>query len=398
MAADPARHLRLESDSAIGDHEVRMRGVFVLYMPPTNHEAMVHYEDTIRNKVERSRIHPYLPERLSAELRNTFGNRKIAVWGSRDSEPNRRNFDKMERGDDILIVEGQTIKLLGKVAAKIVSPQLSRELWKNLRGESEAGWDLIYFIANPLEIGIPWPKFTELLGYGSPFQLRGFTRIANDHVEEFYAQHDDLYSSLVRIRDGLPVETTNRKVITEDAVIPAEETPFEESDRPSDHTRMQWMLSCLGRKAGAKVWVPLSDQSRVSRSFEFKDFEPRLSSGLDTQAKYVENIDVVWKEEFRLDAAFEVENSTSIYSGLLRFSDLIAVAPNTIYPLFIVAPRERKGRVVDQARRPTFRQVHLSERVRFLPYEVVEEVDRFFGDASGGLSVELMRQKSESLV
>jgi hypothetical protein len=48
--------------------------------------------------------------------------------------------------------------------------------------------------------------------------------------------------------------------------------------------------------------------------------------------------DVVWKEEFRIDAAFEIENSTSIYSGLLRFADLTMVAPNTIYPLFIVSP------------------------------------------------------------
>jgi len=49
--------------------------------------------------------------------------------------------------------------------------------------------------------------------------------------------------------------------------------------------------------------------------------------------------DVVWKEEFRIDAAFEIENGTSIYSGLLRFADLTMVAPNTIYLLFIVSPR-----------------------------------------------------------
>ena len=33
-----------------------------------------------------------------------------------------------------------------------------------------------------------------------------------------------------------------------------------------------------------------------------------FAAGLDTQVKYVENIDVVWKEEFRIDAAFEIEN------------------------------------------------------------------------------------------
>jgi hypothetical protein len=28
-----------------------MRNIFILYMPPANMEAMVHYEDTIRKKV-----------------------------------------------------------------------------------------------------------------------------------------------------------------------------------------------------------------------------------------------------------------------------------------------------------------------------------------------------------
>ena len=179
-------------------------------------------------------------------------------------------------------------------------------------------------------------------------------------------------------------------------VPPPEDIP-QPPDEASDHTRMQWMLSGFGLKAGAKGWVPTSDQGRVTREFEFDEFEPIFSDGLDTRARYVANIDVVWKEEFRLDAAFEIENSTSIYSGLLRFSDLLALAPNTAYPLFIVAPRERKTRVANQAHRPTFQQVRLTQRVRFLPYEAVEEVDNFFANTQAGLSVRLMQEKSEAL-
>jgi len=33
--------------------------------------------------------------------------------------------------------------------------------------------------------------------------------------------------------------------------------------------------------------------------------------------------------------------STAIYSGLLRFADLTILAPNTIYPMFIVAQSAR---------------------------------------------------------
>jgi len=37
-----------------------MRNIFILYMPTGNYEAMVHYEDTIKNKVSQDRIFKYL--------------------------------------------------------------------------------------------------------------------------------------------------------------------------------------------------------------------------------------------------------------------------------------------------------------------------------------------------
>jgi hypothetical protein len=152
----------------------------------------------------------------------------------------------------------------------------------------------------------------------------------------------------------------------------------------------------MGIKAGAKVWVPRSDQAKLQRTFNFNSFEASFASGLDAQVRYVENIDVVWKDQFRIDAAFEVENTTTIYSGLLRFADLAMVAPNTSFPLFIVAPKERRQRVFDQLRRPTFMYLHLHEKVRFLPYEAVNEIDGFFDRPGSGLSVRVLTGKSEA--
>src|SRR5205823_14105037 len=90
----------------------------------------------------------------------------------------------------------------------------------------------------------------------------------------------------------------------------------------SEHLRMQWLLLKMGRQAGEKVWAPKNDQQRITAEYEFRDFEETFAAGLNTQVKYVENIDVVWKQQFRINAAFEIENSTSIYSGLLRFAYL----------------------------------------------------------------------------
>ena len=106
---------------------------FLLYMPPGNMEAMVHYQDTIRKKVAYERIASHVSTSLARRLQQVFGPHPIAVWGSRDSSANRAKFDRMTDGDEILIVEGETIRLLGRIAGKLVSSLLSAELWKNGR-------------------------------------------------------------------------------------------------------------------------------------------------------------------------------------------------------------------------------------------------------------------------
>jgi hypothetical protein len=374
-----------------------MRNIFLLYMPPGNAEAMVHYQDTIRNKVAFDRIAPHVSSTIGRKPQRVFGPRPIAVWGSRDTDANRSKFDRMAEGDEILIVEGQTIKLLGRVAAKDTNPTLSRELWKNLRGNAIEGWDLIYFIANPREIDLPFRSFCELIGYKPGYQLRGLTRVEDEKLAGFYDKYDDLYEILIRLKEGTKVQEVPEPEVYKAPPVRDEEAAITPPRELSEHLRMQWLLLKMGRQAGEKVWAPRNDQQRITAQYKFADFEKEFSDGLDTQAKYVANIDVVWKEEFRIDAAFEIENSTSIYSGLLRFADLTMVAPNTVYPLFIVASGERRQRVREQLARPSFRHLGIDQKVRYLSYEKVNEIDEFFGEAETGLSVDVFRAKSELL-
>jgi len=374
-----------------------MRNIFLLYMPPGNAEAMVHYQDTIRNKVAFDRIAPHVSSGLARKLQHVFGPHSIAVWGSRDSSANRSKFDRMNDGDEILIVEGETIKLLGRVAGKFVSSALSAELWKNIRGDTTEGWNLVYFIANPKEIDLPFAEFCRLFGYEEHLQLRGLTRVADDRLETFYAQYDDLYSILIRLKRGDRVQELPEKEDYKPAPVRDEELVAPPERELSDHLRMQWLLLKMGRQAGETVWAPRNDQQRITAEYKFQDFAETFAAGLNTQVKYVENIDVVWKEEFRIDAAFEIENSTSIYSGLLRFADLTMVAPNTVYPMFIVAPGERRNRVREQLARPSFRHLGIHEKVRYLSYEKVNEIEEFFGESKAGLNVDVFVGKSELL-
>ena len=367
---------------------------------------MVHYQDTIKNRVALRRIAPFISQDLRAKLMSVFGDAPIAVWGSRAGPKNRSNFASMSQGDDIVIVEGNSVRLIGKIAAKFDSEELSRQLWKPITGTGNTTWQLIYFIANPRELDLPFREFRRLFGYADNYRLHGFTAVGPDRLDQFYAKYDDLYSVLVRLQRGEAVSEKIPDALSIAALAPSPLTEIrpEEIDEAlkttiiSDHTRMQWKLARLGLKAGERVWVPVGDQSRLRQTYQFDKFDPQFTSGIDLPHSYVENIDVVWKQEFRIGAAYEIENSTSIYSGLLRFADLNIVAPNTLYPMFIVAPNDRKNRLRDQLRRPAFKRLELDKKVRFLSYEAIDAIDDFFAGADSGLNVDTILGKSESVI
>jgi hypothetical protein len=65
---------------------------------------------------------------------------------------------------------------------------------------------------------------------------------------------------------------------------------------------------------------------------------------------------------------FEVEHSTTIYSGLLRFNDIHLAMP-ALHPRFsIVAEDARRSHFVRQVSRPTFTTSGLNELCTFLDY------------------------------
>ena len=88
-------------------------------------------------------------------------------------------------------------------------------------------------------------------------------------------------------------------------------------------------------------------------------FLPRMREALPSQfdpqvMRIIEHIDVIWLRGNGIEAAFEIEHTTSVYSGLLRMADLITLHPNLYIRLFIVAPDTRESKVLQEIARPTF--------------------------------------------
>jgi hypothetical protein len=97
----------------------------------------------------------------------------------------------------------------------------------------------------------------------------------------------------------------------------------------------------------------------------------------ETTIKTIEQIDVIWLKRRSIVRAFEVEHTTSIYSGSLRMADLMALQPNINIRAHIVAPIERKDKVLEEIRRPVLTLLEkgpLSNSCNFISYHALKEI------------------------
>jgi hypothetical protein len=164
----------------------------------------------------------------------------------------------------------------------------------------------------------------------------------------------------------------------------AESTEVEKEEKPSGtgHTEIQYALLKLGSDMGLELWVASNDRGRVWNGTALGDL-PGVISELPTQFneatnRTIELIDVLWLKGNSIVAAFEVECTTSVYSGLLRMSDLLALQPNLDIKLYLVAPDERRRKVEQEIQRPTFkmREKPVPTVCGFLPFsKLMEKVE-----------------------
>jgi hypothetical protein len=146
--------------------------------------------------------------------------------------------------------------------------------------------------------------------------------------------------------------------------------------------KIQAKLARIGAVMGFKVWIPRSDRGRVGELLSATEQAALLQDlplNFDDATIYtIKQIDVLWLKGRAIYRAFEVEQTTAIYSGLLRMADLLALQPNMDIRLHIVAPDDRREKVFTEMKRPVFSVLErgpLSRRSTFLSYESVEAMN-----------------------
>src|SRR5206468_32100 len=86
---------------------------------------------------------------------------------------------------------------------------------------------------------------------------------------------------------------------------------------PFTHWQIQTLLGAIGVAKGYDVWIPVSDRVKldwnITQQFDCRTVAPY---GFDAARHILEEIDVIWLNQgsSELEALFEVEHSTPIYS------------------------------------------------------------------------------------
>lgn len=180
------------------------------------------------------------------------------------------------------------------------------------------------------------------------------------------------------------------------------ETNQEIIEVETTHDEIQWLLLNLGSQMGLDVWVAKNDKNKKYNGNKFQDIKnirndlPRQFD--DATNKTIEMIDVIWLQGDAFIAAFEVEHTTAIYSGLLRMSDLVSMQPNIKIDLYIVAPDERRYKVFSEINRPTFAKLKspLPKICKFIPYSELKQKLQEFKNVLHCLKPEFIEEIAES--
>lgn len=205
---------------------------------------------------------------------------------------------------------------------------------------------------------IPYSDFEEIFQASEPADDGQFKvqLITSDQTKEFYIARQGRFN----VEGFVGLEWLQRNI---------SQNRLREY-RDLSHCQVQTLLAAIGHRKGYDVWLPDNNIAQMDWSLTDRfNLSRTLPNGFEEIAAVLAEIDVVWmaRSANRIEALFEVEHSTPVYSGLLRFNDLLLTAPG-LSRFSIVSNETRRAVFSRQVYRPTFRRSGLSDIVSFLEY------------------------------
>lgn len=334
---------------------------------------------------------------------------KYGLWGA-----NKSRFKNWNIGDYLIFIVDKKITALAEIASK---PFISNDIiWDNgtFPHRIKIVFKQVFLPENRIPVlGKIRDTLTNAWGANYGWGILNQEVLPEDAscllIEEIQHQHNDIYeykkkldifienarirrqNELDNKKPGIQKKKGRKKKnatpeqdVTTNTVIDNSELKGEgvgaevcNNEEESCHLKAQQLLIDMGNITGCSVWIAANDRNRLFKGQPLgKNCIERLPNfGLNKEAtSKISLIDIIWIQQNSPLCAFEVETTTSIYSGLLRMSDLISLVPALKINLYIVAPMERKDKVMKELRRPTFQKIGLNEYCKFIAIEDLEKL------------------------
>jgi len=151
----------------------------------------------------------------------------------------------------------------------------------------------------------------------------------------------------------------------------------EESDHDLAIARLVEMAGCRNLKAH----IGRTEQMKYAEFRKMSSDLPQRVQGMPKAAReIIEQIDVLWHNGGRgIVAAFEVERTTTITSGIDRFRNLLTAAPESEVELYLVVPKSRGNEVRNKLGSPANRKDGLHKKIGYI---YLEDLDIRHADAA----------------
>ena len=285
---------------------------------------------------------------------------------------------------------------LGATREDQVLSEMSRLAAAKIKGLGPAVASIVYFlhptIVPPFNTAIV-NGFNALFGakkklgsWESYLEMREVIVRANEEARGQLSKDLGAFAGLLfEIGSGRLVVGGNAEAVFAEGKAKAEraararhEEVLAERREESEHTQIQYLLIRVGRALGYDVYVARNDRHRScdGQSFALLTVPQLPAAGWPPEVlETVGLIDVIWlnRGTGEVASAFEVEKSTSIYSGILRLEDLARSIPGCACHLYLVAPDERERQVMAQLARPAFRDDLSGISLAYIPFSDLRE-------------------------
>lgn len=295
-----------------------------------------------------------------------FWKPKLRIPDIYENEANKRKFGVFLEACLVASREEQVLTEISRLAAA------------QIKGLGPAVANIVYFLHPTIA-----PPFNTAM-------VNGFNALFGDKKklgswESYLAMREVIVRANAEVRDQLSKDLgafagllfeigAGRLVVTGnvEAVLKVEKAKAEkvakarhadvlaEHEAESEHTQIQYLLIKIGRALKYDVYVARNDRHRSydGQAFALLTVPELPQMGWPPEVmETVGLIDVIWLKPGtgEIVSAFEVEKSTSIFSGILRLEDLARSIPGCTCNFYLVAPDRREKEVMAQLARPAFR-------------------------------------------